>query len=177
MLDCFPSSIAVRPCGGWQSNREAAQYDMVQGRRCGKKWTAQLSVKLIAIVQDMWKHRNDILHGNSNTIHDRLQEEINDLIEQTYKLIPSHLRVFSPAEQRFFNGATVEQIQKRTLQRKKQWIKKTSSIIKSFRKREMQNPSVQTLYRAMGVTTASEPATVSYQSPYQSMILEEWSAG
>ena len=98
------------------------------------------------------------------------------MIEQTYNLIPSHLRFFSPAKQRFFNGATVEQIQKRTLQRKKQWIKKTSSIIKSFHKQEMQNPSVQTLYRAMGVTTVSEMSNDRYQSPYQSMILEEWSA-
>ena len=88
-------------------------FDNKKSRKCGKKWASHLSIKLIEIVQDMWTHRNDTLHSKQNAIHDRLHDEIDDLIEQTYELIPSHLRVFSPAEQQFFNGATVEQIQQR----------------------------------------------------------------
>ena len=159
------------------SKVQQAYLDDIGSRWCGKKWASQLSVKLIVIVQDMWTHRNDTLHGKKNTINDRLHEEINDLIEETYTLIPSHLRLLSPAEQRFFNGATVDQIKKRTLQRKRQWVKKTSSIIKSFRQRELSNPSTQTLYRAMGVITTPENSGDRYHSPYQSMILEEWSTG
>ena len=60
-----------------------------------EKWASQLSIKLIEIVQDMLTHRNDTLHGKKNAIHvrlhDRLYDEINNLIEKTCKLIPSHL--------------------------------------------------------------------------------------
>ena len=75
-------------------------------KKMWKKMGISTFFKLIEIVQDMWTHRNDTLHGKQNAIHDRLHDEIDELIEQTYKLIPSHLRVFSPSEQRFL---TVQQ--------------------------------------------------------------------
>ena len=38
-------------------------FDNKESRKCGKKWASQLSIKLIKIVQDMWTHRNNTLHG------------------------------------------------------------------------------------------------------------------
>ena len=44
--------------------------DNIESSRCCKKWAAQLSVKLIEIIHNMWKNRNETLHGKSNAIHD-----------------------------------------------------------------------------------------------------------
>ena len=160
--------------GNWWTIVQQTYLNNKESRKCRKKWASQLSIKLIEIVQDMWTHRNDILHGKKNAIQDQLHDKINALIEQTCNLIQSYLWLFSPAEQRFCNGATIEQIQQQSLQGKKQWIKKTSSIIKSFWKCKMNNPSTQMLYKAMGVITNPETSDVQYQSLYQNMILEEW---
>ena len=36
--------------------------------KCEFKWTATLADKVINIVSDLWKHRNDALHNRDNVV-------------------------------------------------------------------------------------------------------------
>ena len=66
--------------------------------KCEVKWMVTLAEKVIDIVSDLWKHRNDALHHRDNVVcqrdHDKLNREIQDCIDQLLR----SLRVFSVAE-------------------------------------------------------------------------------
>ena len=75
-------------------------------RRCGKKWTVQLCVKVIELIQDMWTDRNDTLHKNDNIVKEEENTLINRSIDDMYDSIPSNTHVLTSAEGQFFKGAT-----------------------------------------------------------------------
>ena len=85
--------------------------------RCRKKWTAQLCVKMIEIIQDMWTDQNNILHKNDNIVKEEENKLINRSINDIYDSMPSNTCILTAAEQRFFKGATSEEVKRRKLGR------------------------------------------------------------
>ena len=84
----------------------------VGSRKCEQKWAATLSTKLIELTNDMWKHRNNILHSNDNIIREQEHQTLNNHIDYIYSDLPRSLRFFSHAEQLFFRKSDKQNLKK-----------------------------------------------------------------
>ena len=86
--------------------------DRKGSRKCEIKWTAMLMLKIIDIVVDLWKHRNEALHKRDNVVRQKDLERLNNDIKECMRQLPRSLRVFTAAEQRFFRRTKITQQQK-----------------------------------------------------------------
>ena len=151
-LDCFLCGILAKQ---WR----IAQQNHLQetgSRRCEKKWAADLTLKLIDIIHDMWTHRNDILHNNDNTVRDLEHSELDDRIESIFNDLPPTLRMFSHAEQRFFRRTDKTKLKACRLHKKRNWIKKAATITRIYNERRRRNPQARQLYRFLGIHPVDE---------------------
>ena len=146
-------------CNDWVK-QQTIYFQKKGSRKCPKNWAAQLAEQLIDIVFNMWVHRNDTLHNQTNTITEQKHEEMNRTIETLYSDLPP-MRLLTHTEQRFFKHATIQQIQERTIHRKGQWIRKAQSILHTFEASNEQGRfgDTQILFRAMGITTTHTATT------------------
>ena len=100
-------------------------------RRCPKRWTAQLSGKLIDIIFEMWNHRNEVLHKEENNIKEKQHKDLNETIHAIWSDLPN-MRLLTETERRFFRHSTIQKVQHLNIHRKRQWIKRATSILDTF---------------------------------------------
>ena len=107
--------------------------------------------KIIDIVADLWKHRNEALHNRDNIVRQKDHNRLNNQIQTCMSQLPRSLRVFSAAEQRFFKRTNIARLKQCKIQQKQQWIDTTQSIINCFRENLHSNPQARTMWRAMNL--------------------------
>ena len=81
----------------WAEVQRAHINEKASGR-CGKKWTVQLCVKMIEIIQDIWIDWNDTLHKNDNIVKEEENTLVNRSIDDIYDSLPSNIRILTSAE-------------------------------------------------------------------------------
>ena len=104
-------------------------------RKCEVKWTATLAEKVIDIVSDLWKHRNDALHNRDNFVQQRDHNKLNREIKESIDKLPRSLRVFSAAEEQFFKRTKVPQLKQCKILQKQQWIDTAQSILEGLQEK------------------------------------------
>ena len=67
-------------------------------RRCRKKQAAQLCIKMIEIIQDMWTDQNNILQKNDNIVKEEENMLVNRLINDIHDSMPSNTCILTAAE-------------------------------------------------------------------------------
>ena len=110
-----------------------------------------LTMKIIEIVADLWKHRNEALHKRDSIVRQRDHDKLNKAIDECMRKLPQSLRVFTAAEQRFFRRTKITQLKQCKLRQKQQWIDAAQSIINSFRENLHTNPQARVMRRAMNL--------------------------
>ena len=162
-IGLFPFMCGIF-CSNWKQLQEK-YLERTGSRRCAKRWTAQLGEKLIELIFGMWNHRNEILHKQENTISKQQNNNLNRSIEEIYKDLPN-MRLLTATERRFFKFATISQIQGRNIHRKKQWIRKATSILNTFETKQQATESgaVQILFKAMTGNSTNRGNNESRQS-------------
>ena len=126
-------------------------HDRIGSRKCETKWTATLTAKIIDIVADLWKHRNEALHKRDNVVRQKDHDKLNNEIQNYMRQLPRSLRVFTPAEQKIFRRRKITQLTKCNIRQKQQWITTAQSIINGFRENLHTNPQARTMWRAMNL--------------------------
>ena len=121
-------------------------------RRCAKRWAAQLSEKLIEISFDMWNNCNKVLHKTDNNITEQHHNELNEKIQTIYSGLPN-MQLFTATERCFFRHSTANKVQNLNIHRKRQWIKRATSIINAFEMKQNDNTTgnAHILLRAIGI--------------------------
>ena len=146
--DAYPCGLL---CVQWK-HAQQEYFCQVGSRKCEHKWAATLATKLIELTNDMWKHRNNILHNKDNIIREQEHQTLNDHINYIYSDLPKSLWFFSHAEQLFFKKSDKQNLKKCRLYKKRQWIRKANTFLCIYRRQQELNPQTQTLYQALGVT-------------------------
>ena len=138
--------------------------DRIESRKCETKWTATLTLKIIDLVEDLWKHRNDALHNRDNVVREKDHERLNNEIESCIRELPRNLRVLTLAEQRFFQRTKIQKLKQCKIKRKQQWITTAKSIITGFRENLHSNPQARTMWRALNLLPSQHRQTIDNQN-------------
>ena len=70
----------------------------------------QEQISAEAFLSGIVKHRNEALHKRDNVVRQKDHDKLNDKIQNCMRQLPRSLRVFTPAEQRFFRRTKITQL-------------------------------------------------------------------
>ena len=157
---------------GW-AKAQRIYFDRIESRKCEIKWTATLTLKIIDIISDLWKHRNDALHQRDNVVRERDHDRLNKEIETCMKELPRSLRVFTPAEQRFFKRTKIQKLKQCKIKQKKQWIATARSIITGFKENLHKNPQARTMWTALNLWQKNRQQTTDTQNQTDEQTRQE----
>ena len=157
---------------GW-AKAQRIYLDRIESRKCEFKWAATLTLKIIDIVSDLWKHRNDALHHRDNVVREKDHNRLNNEIQTCMKELPRSLRVFTPAEQRFFKRTKIEKLKQCKIKQKQQWITTARSIIKGFRENLHNNPQARTMWTALNLLETNQQQTQENQNDEDDQMIQD----
>ena len=134
---------------GWQSFLEGwiamdwecvqqEYYDFLKSRKTGKRWIIALIKKLWLVAWDLWEHRNNILHTQTNAIS---KEKLQTANRKLSKLFCKYQAVLSSTIDKYLFEVPLQQLLQKDLHYKEEWIKNLESAV--------QNKGVQASKRAV----------------------------
>ena len=85
--------------------------------------------------------------------------------------MPSNMQILMAAEQRFFKGSSSDDVQRRKLGKKKQWLKKANSILAALWKRAENYPAVRMMYHTIRLSMINAAEDDPELHVYESQIL------
>ena len=67
---------------------QSRYHNRIGSRKREIKWTATLTAKMIDMIADLWKHRNEALHKRDNVVRQKDHDKLNDEIETCMRQLP-----------------------------------------------------------------------------------------
>jgi hypothetical protein len=100
-------------------------------KRSAPKWLAILSNRIWEITEDLWKHRNDVEHGNEkrNKLSSDKHTILDEQIDRIYTRIPASTRLLPMTTRHFFNRPIAWR-KNRKLKEKRKWIRDADVVLR-----------------------------------------------
>ena len=112
----------------WQKVQQK-HLEHIKSRRSSKRWASAIIEKHLLTIWDVWQFRCTIVHGPGGVIERNLNKDIDqDIVDQFRDTCEDDLLI---NDQRLLRENTLAELQKKTIDEKRQWLRSIRNAIRA----------------------------------------------